>query len=117
MEHDEQAAFITWCSLSIAKYPELKWIHAIPNGGKRGFKTAKSLKDEGVKPGIFDIFLPIPRGDYHGMYIEFKYGNNKLSDSQIEFQKHCNKNDYKTAVCYSAIDAVKIVVNYLTKGI
>lgn len=65
MEHDEQAAFITWCSLSLARYPELKWIHAIPNGGKRGYKTAKSLKDEGVKSGIFDIFLPIPKGDYH----------------------------------------------------
>jgi hypothetical protein len=50
------------------------------------------------------------------MYIEFKYGKNKLSDSQLEFQEHCNKNDYKTAVCYSAFEAAKIVVRYLMKG-
>jgi hypothetical protein len=116
-EHDEQAAFIQWCSLSLAKYPELKWIHAIPNGGKRGFKTAKSLKAEGVKPGVFDVFLPISRGIFHGLYIEFKFGKNKLTSEQAEFMKYCQENDYKTAVCYSGQDAAQIVVNYLRIGV
>ena len=117
MEHDEQAAFIQWCGLSLAKYPELKWIHAIPNGGKRGFETAKSLKAEGVKPGVFDVFLPISRGIYHGLYIEFKFGKNKLTEEQIEFWNHCVENNYKVAVCYFGMEAAKIAVNYLTKGI
>lgn len=48
-------------------FPELKWLHHIPNGGSRG-DNAKSraiqgakLKAEGVKTGVPDLFLPKPK--------------------------------------------------------
>lgn len=44
----------------IVAVPELEWLHAIPNGGARDGFTAASLKAEGVKRGILDMFLPVP---------------------------------------------------------
>lgn len=40
--------------------PELRWLHAIPNGGQRDKITAGKLKAEGVKKGVLDVFLPLP---------------------------------------------------------
>lgn len=40
--------------------PELRWLHAIPNGGYRDAVTAGKLKAEGVKRGVCDVFLPLP---------------------------------------------------------
>ena len=88
-EHGEQRALFAWANMAeqygfeaawddrsykggcldmIASepVPELKWYHAIANGGSRG-DTAKSkairgaqLKAEGVKKGIPDTMLPLP---------------------------------------------------------
>lgn len=67
-EHQEQCMLFAWA----AYRPVLALLHAIPNGGKRDIRTDAMLKAEGVKPGVPDIFLPIARGPYHGMYIELK---------------------------------------------
>src|SRR5699024_6741469 len=34
-EHDEQVALIRWAELARGKYPALRWLHAVPNGGAR----------------------------------------------------------------------------------
>jgi len=120
-EHAIQAALICWANCGInhgfeladawadgALLPireegalpvigELKWLHAIPNGGSRG-DTAKSrairgaqLKAEGVKTGVADLFWPIaiwhPDGfvKHTGLYIEMKKPGGKLSSEQVEF--------------------------------
>lgn len=71
-EHDEQKALITWADLQAAKHPELYLLYAIPNGGARSRATAGKLKAEGVRSGVPDLCLPVPRGDFHGLYIEMK---------------------------------------------
>lgn len=47
-------------------------MYHIPNGGKRGKVEAIHFKAEGVKAGVPDICLPVPRGEWHGLYIELK---------------------------------------------
>lgn len=39
---------------------QLKWLHAIPNGGDRHGATAGKMKAEGAKAGVWDMFLPVP---------------------------------------------------------
>jgi hypothetical protein len=65
-----------------SKYPALRMLHAIPNGGHRHKATAARLKAAGVKAGVPDICLPVARGDWHGLYIELKVGKNKLTEAQ-----------------------------------
>ena len=50
----EQQGFITWFR---GKYPGVL-IFAIPNGGYRNITTAKTLRKEGVVPGVPDLFVP-----------------------------------------------------------
>ena len=82
-ETEEQQALFTWAALQTAVYPELELMFAIPNGGLRHKKTAHTLKAEGVKAGVPDIFLPAPHAGYNGMFIEMKRQvGGKLSDAQ-----------------------------------
>ena len=71
-ESQEQIDLIQWCKRNMGKYPELEKIFHIPNGGKRNIQTAMRLKLEGVKPGVPDLFLPVARRGYHGLFIEMK---------------------------------------------
>lgn len=84
-EHLEQVAFFRMVELMKGRHPELCWLHAIPNGGARTASVGAKMKAEGVKRGVWDVFLPYPKGNWHGLYIEMKYGKNGLTQEQKEF--------------------------------
>ena len=112
-EHAEQVALIDWCNLASNKYPELRWIHAIPNGGKRNVITAMKLKAEGVKSGVFDLFLPAARRGFHGLYIEMKAGANTLTDSQKDFRGFVATQGFQHGVFWDWLSARDFIIKYL----
>lgn len=54
LESAEQIGFVRWFRNRF----ENVIIYAIPNGGKRGWKTSKTFKEEGLLPGIPDLHIP-----------------------------------------------------------
>jgi hypothetical protein len=89
-------------------------MYHIPNGGKRNITTAKRLKAEGVKAGVPDIHLPVPRGEYHGLYIELKkQKGNITTDNQDWWLEELNRQGYCTAVCKGWEAATKVILSYL----
>ena len=70
----------------------------------------------GVMAGIPDISLPVPRGGYHGMYIELKVGGNKPSEKQQECIEALRKQGYRVEVCYGWLEAAEVIKDYLSKG-
>lgn len=112
-EAADQEAIFRWAELNKNKYPELALLHHIPNGGSRNKIEAANLKRQGVKAGVPDICLPVPRGEYHGLYIELKHGKNKLSDLQREWLARLNKEGYLALCVYGWEDAVRIIEKYL----
>lgn len=117
-EHDEQVQVINWCFDNTRDYPELDLIFAIPNGamlggGRIGAIRANALKAEGMRPGVCDLFLPFPRGVWHGMFIEMKTEIGKLSENQKEFIARVEEQGYYTAVCYGAREAIEQLKLYL----
>lgn len=92
---------------------ELRWLHAIPNGGLRDPATAARMKAEGVKRGVFDIFLPKPIGKRHGLYIEMKTSMGVASGEQKEFANYCIDNAYAIAICRSWQEAIQEINLYL----
>ena len=84
-EHGHQCAIFAWAAQNYDKYPQLRLMFAIPNGGYRNAATAGRLKAEGVKSGVADIFLPYPKKYVHGLFIELKVGTNKPTKEQHEF--------------------------------
>ena len=112
-EHDEQVRFFQTLDLNLLTFPYLKWIYAIPNGGQRHVAVAAKLKAEGVKSGVSDICVPIPKGPYNGLYIEMKAGKNTLSANQKEFRDFVISQGYHFIAAWSAIDALTGLQDYL----
>lgn len=113
-ETQAQIQTVAWARAHADEWPCLAWLHAIPNGGKRDPRTAAVLKKSGLTPGIFDLFLPYPAHDYHGLYIEMKHGRNKVTPEQARFCAYANDAGYHAVVCYGAAEAIQAIEDYLT---
>lgn len=112
-EDTEQICVANWAEWQVSRYPELKWLHHIPNGGSRNKAEAIKLKQMGVKAGVSDLCLPYPKGIYHGLYIEMKYDKGRHQPSQKEFLTDMAKAGHYVATCYTAQDAVNVIEEYL----
>lgn len=112
-EASEQINIISWCELNKNKYPELMWIFHVPNGGTRNIREASNLKKQGVKAGVPDLFLPVAKHGYHGLFIELKYGNNKATPKQREWIIELNKQGYYAIVCNGFEEAKSVIEKYI----
>lgn len=117
-EHDEQVTVIEWRDIMALRDPRYKRLYAIPNGGARNKRTAGMLKAEGVMRGIPDLSLPIPRGDYFGMFIEMKRRNGgRLSPEQKDWISFLSSQGYKCIVAHGADEAIEAIKNYIEEGL
>jgi hypothetical protein len=109
-EHEEQVLVVSRCR----KFEYGKYLIAIPNGGKRNIVTAQKLKAEGVLPGVSDLFLALPIGQYFGLWLEMKKRKNgKLSKSQKDWIDLMRSVGYAADVAYGADHAMEIINEYL----
>ncbi len=115
MQHEEaeQAALIQWAAYQASQWPELAFLFHIPNGGLRNKATAARLKAAGVKSGVPDLFLPVTRGQYAGLFIEMKYGSNKPTPDQQRYLDMLQREGYAVAVCYGCEEAIETIMAYL----
>lgn len=111
-EHKHQVAIFQWAKLNLVLYPQLDLLFAIPNGGQRSRVTGSMLKAEGVKSGVPDMFLPYPSNGYHGLFIELKKADGKLSKNQSEWIAKLNAAGYLAVVAFGAKEAVEFIINY-----
>jgi hypothetical protein len=113
-ENQEQAALFEWAEAASGKYPELRLLHAIPNGGLRDGRTAAVLQRTGVKSGVPDIHLPIPRGEYAGLWVELKrQKGGVVSANQRIWLNRLNANGSKAVVCNGWEEARDEIIKYL----
>ena len=112
-EAAEQTALFRWAGLMSGQFPEIEMLYHIPNGGSRNKIEAAHLKQQGVKAGVPDLCLPVARREYHGLYIELKYGKNKPTENQKRWIKLLRSQNYKAEVAYGWEEASKIILEYL----
>lgn len=112
-EDTEQINVVSWANWNANRYPELRWLFHVPNGGSRNKQEAVKFKQMGVKAGVSDLCLPYPKGIYCGLFIEMKYGNNRQQDTQKEFLADMAAAGHFVATCYSAEEAIKVIEEYL----
>nr|WP_039804050.1 VRR-NUC domain-containing protein [Azotobacter chroococcum] len=110
----EQAALFNWLRW---RHPEAwELAYHIPNGGHRLKAVAAKLKAQGVKAGVSDIKLPMARGGYFGLYIEFKASpphDASVSDSQRAFLQKVEREGYLAMVCRGLDEARKAIDAYM----
>ena len=75
--------------------------------------NAKHLKQQGVKSGVPDLCLPVPRGQYHGLYIEMKTESGHTSDEQEWWGERLQAQGYVWRVCHGWQAAVAVLEWYL----
>lgn len=113
-EGQEQAALMAELSIRMPEVADL--IFHVPNGGHRVKAVAAKLKAQGVKAGIPDLVLPMARGGFFGLYIEFKAtppNDAAISSSQHERIRKLNAQGYLAVVCRGHFDAVEQIRAYL----
>jgi hypothetical protein len=113
-EGQEQAALMAEIAL---RYPAAaKLMFHVPNGGHRHKLVAMKLKEQGVKAGVPDLVLPMARGGYFGLYVEFKAKppfDASVSASQDAYIHALTEQGYLAIVCRGHFDAMEQIRAYL----
>lgn len=113
-ESVEQATLFSWAAMKHGKWPELELLFHIPNGGSRGKVEAARFKAEGVKAGVPDLFLPVARGPYHGLFIEMKrQKGGRVSEAQKAWIAALIAQGYRAEVCHGWREAAALIEYYL----
>ncbi len=113
-----QKDFFFLVNSHILQYPELTWMHAIPNGALRNPTVARELAAQGVRSGVADVFLPLRAktaggGGYSGLYIELKTEKGVKSENQREFQEFVSSQGFLYLICRSAESAWEVTEKYV----
>lgn len=116
-EHDHQVELFAWAARETHRWPELALLFAIPNfHGRLGRLTAKQgayLRDEGRKPGVPDMLLPVARGVFHGLFIELKRIGGKPNDAQLEWRAQLRAQHYRAEIVEGWHAARDLLIRYL----
>lgn len=111
-EHELQSECKAWFD---TEHPDLASLFfAVPNGGSRLTREAVSLKAEGVVAGVADMILLVQNKSHNVLCIEFKYGSNKQSAKQKEWEKAAVSHGAQYAVVYKKEDFITLINDYLS---
>lgn len=68
----------------------------------------------GVKAGVPDVCLPVPRGGYHGLYVEMKRKQGgRVSEEQNEWMEALRAQGYEAKVCRGWKEAAEEIEQYM----
>jgi hypothetical protein len=122
-EHQIQCAIVDWCSknrsgiVAFGLARSTEWISdflvKIPNEGKRSWFIGKVMKKEGLKKGVSDLFLALPRREKCGLWIEVKSKYGKLTNEQSTWLELMYKLNYGIAVINSVDEGIQAIKDYL----
>jgi hypothetical protein len=112
MEHDEQAAFHDYLT-RFGSTIGCRNFFAIPNAGKRGYGAVYWFQKEGMRRGVPDYAVMHARSGFHGLFFEFKYGDNRQSPEQREWELALSGDNYLYVVVYDAQEAMVVVRDYM----
>jgi hypothetical protein len=131
--HEDMAhmAVIRWADdpETRARFPDLAYLFHPANGGARDAATAGKLKAMGVRRGVPDLLLPVPRSPYVGCAIELKVWKGShlpadpsdptkhrthASDNQLAWLSHLTNAGWSASVEWGSDAAIAALTRYLT---
>lgn len=116
-EAQEQMAVIDWWRFAHKKYgvPECSLLHVANEGTGSAVRGLKQ-KRQGVRAGVSDLFLSVPRGGCGGLWIEMKRRiGGYVRPEQKEFLRMMQALGYDTSVCNGVDAAIKKINDYMTQ--
>lgn len=111
-ERSSQVEFIAKVRGFLPHLARLVW--AVPNQAARRGTTAPKLVAEGLEADTPDIFVAVPRGPFHGLFIELKREHDgTLRDGQDETLRLLSASRYAVAVAEGYAQAWSVLIRYL----
>lgn len=114
-EHAEQVALCDWWRPYARTHgiPE-SLLFAIPNGGRRDKITGARLKAEGVRAGVPDMFLAVPRQNAPGLFLELKkQKGGRVSENQKTMHEALSQAGYPVCICRGWGEAKRAIEDYI----
>ena len=108
-ESQEQIQFIQWCRTD----PRLQYVFHIPNESVGGPGWLVRNRQMGVRSGVPDLFCPVPRKGYHGLFIEMKTKTGRLSMVQKKWIAVLDELGYKVVVAKGWEEAAQALEDYI----
>lgn len=96
-----------------SRWPELAMLFHIKNETTEGAQRVAVDRAMGVKKGVPDLFLPVARGQYHGLFIELKNETGCANDAQEWWGAKLTENGYFWEVCHGWESATRVIEWYL----
>lgn len=120
-ESDIQRNIFLWAQGIARDYPGLELLNASMNGawipGTRDqkFGTIRRLRDAGcIRVGYPDLFLPVPKGGYHGLFVELKRNKKaNVREKQEWWIDQLNGQGYYATFARGEIEAKNVILRYL----
>lgn len=113
-EATEQEMLFQWAQYASAMHPELNTLYHIANEGGMGARRGYNRQKQGVKAGVPDICLPVPKGKYGALYIELKRrSGGHVSDAQKRWIAMLNHQGNRAVVCKGFDEAREEIERYL----
>lgn len=113
-ESVEQQCLIRWAAYQTGRYPELALLFHVPNEGKRSRATGGRMIAEGLRTGVPDLVLPVPRGEYSGLFIEMKRREGgRVSAEQRWWIDRLREQGYRAEICKGWEAAADTILQYL----
>lgn len=109
-------AIVKWFALAAKgfKVDERTLLH-FANGGKRGPIEGAIFKAMGVRAGSPDLILIIPRGSFHGLALELKSKDGRLTIEQGQMLAIFESCGWQKVIAWSFDEGVRAITNYLTR--
>lgn len=114
-EHQHQVRVVAWWDKIGSRQFGLPTyaLFAVPNAAKRSPQLGAYMKAEGLRAGIPDLILAVPRQGKPGMLLELKREDGRLSESQIDVQAWLILQGYEVKTCKGADLAIYEITRYL----
>ena len=115
-EDEEQRDLFEWRDkVALSHEPLLDLLHHCPNGKRRTKAAAGQLKAMGIKRNIPDLFLPVPRHGFHGLWIELKALDGTVPPAQKALHARLREQGYLVAVAFGWLAAAQELCRYLNR--
>ncbi len=108
-EHEFQRAVIAMCDRLGGLY---SLVYAIPNGQVRPGQRVEA----GLRAGMPDLCLPVPRRGFGSLFLELKIGNGRLSPAQEKWIGDLRSISNKVLVIWDNLEQVEQAITEYLKG-
>lgn len=93
--------------------PDKRLFFHCKNEGRQSARAGARMKSQAVRAGVADYLLLVPRGPYHGLAIELKSKDGKLSKEQKEWMDLVQVQGYAWTMVRSLDEGMSEITKYL----